>query len=214
MRELSQIERWVELIKVLQDYEGTNPELAKELDITENTLESDKKSLRNGIKIFGWQIKLNLEKRKKNYGESSDLEKSRFHPLFLCLNTTEVYVLLRALDSSKYIGVADRIRSLLYTQLSDAGKGALEEFAPKLNFINEIKDKEFKALEQSELYTPENLDLYFLKPDYTVQIELVGGFKYTGKLQPFESRYRIKLKNGSFSDPFDPSQIKVISRSS
>ena len=180
---MERTERLIEMIRMLQEFEGTNSELRKELEISNSTLEGDKRALRTGVNLLGWDIKLNLRTRENTYGKSQELEDSRFHPLFFCLNTTEVYALLAALEKSPHTIIADRLKSLLYRQLSDSGKDALREFKPELTLGTYNEDLPLEVVEQSKLYTEKNLDLFFLKPKYEIEVELKGGHFFKGRLE-------------------------------
>jgi DNA-binding PadR family transcriptional regulator len=208
----SQIERRIKLIKLLHSFNGTNAELCEELGLREeSTLESDKKALRNGLNLLGWKIKLNLKNRKNRYGQTPSLEDSRFHPLFFCLNTTEIYVLLKALEGSDHLVAADRLRNLIYTQLSDAGLEALSEFKPELRDIESPHDEEpLVALEQKDLYSKDALSLYFLK--YSVEVELTGGRLLKGRMVPAGKQLVIESRGKPTSPPFSPSEIVMIRR--
>lgn len=68
-----------------------------------NTFQDDASSLREGFRFLGWEItNTGRRPRESDYGSSVSLADSRFHPLFLCLNTTEVLKLFDSLLPPKH----------------------------------------------------------------------------------------------------------------
>ncbi|MDD2503092.1 MAG: hypothetical protein PHG58_04445 [Clostridia bacterium] len=138
---LNSYERQVDLLKSLQ--EGmTTQELKGLYDVTWQIVRKDIDELIKGTEILGQHVKI----RDYQNIEKELTYQSTIHPIFLPLNLTEVYYLLRGLKllakrdkdlagSTIYENLANR----MYTQLSDYGRKKIDKKAEQEGYRFPLK---------------------------------------------------------------------------
>ncbi|MCC7404579.1 MAG: hypothetical protein IT288_09305 [Bdellovibrionales bacterium] len=202
------IERLIRLLKLQTTH--TQDQIMDELGVeNKNTFQDDASSLREGFRFLGWEItNTGRRPRESDYGSSVSLADSRFHPLFLCLNTTEVLKLFDALLSAND-PIAEDLANFVWHQLSEPARAILKKRKSQFKPNSKIK---LKNRQEREIYTAKNLDLFFVKPGLQkVQVELRGGHVLTGTLSKDGDDYFIKRIDGT-SVPLNADDIVIIDR--
>ncbi|CAA7603211.1 Winged helix-turn-helix DNA-binding domain protein [Acididesulfobacillus acetoxydans] len=135
--------RLLEILKYLHSGSKTREEIAAKFDISERLLSEDLKTLRKGFEFMGTKIQISGElKRKVNTYESP------IHPVFLALNSAEIYALTLGLklltENTIFQQTLGRVSDLIYLQLSDFARELIDSQP-------EAKEIEFKGEERKFL---------------------------------------------------------------
>lgn len=154
MGEIKPIERRIEILKLLQGKKMRTGELAEILGVDERTIRTDVDSLREGMKLFGVEFKI----ESKHEGSQKHYYKSTVHPIVLGLNLSELFALLKLLEkeSKNYGGdVYENIFQSIYSQISNYAEGTispkLEGEHDKTSIINLLEEKAFNQSKDYKL---------------------------------------------------------------
>ncbi len=118
MEKLKPFERRIELLKLLQGKEMRTGELAEYFGVDERTIRDDVDALRVGMKVLGVNIKIDS----KHEGSQKHYYKSTVHPIFLALNASQLYLLLKLLENAMLQPrgeVYEHIFHQVYSQITD-----------------------------------------------------------------------------------------------
>ena len=208
-------ERLIDLLKIMQTFEGTKDRLMEKLGIEDKkTLEDDIKILEKGWNFLGWNIKIGKRvSRKQRYGISGDLSDSTFHPIFFCLNLTELIMLVDSLKNSHNEIVSEDLMEFIFRQLSDKAIDKIILKYPDLEKFKKTKVK-LRTRQESEIYTEDDFEYYFVKPGGKIKIEMKDGSFISGtpKFSKMNSdKHLIQSTDGGVKE-IDLSQIVDITR--
>lgn len=139
--ELEPNERRVEIIKLLQGKEMRTSEIAEYFNVEERTIRMDLQALREGLDVFG--VKIQIES--KHYdGNPKQYYKSTVHPVMLALNSSELYALLKLLETAgePYTDeVYKHIFRQVYSQITDYFEGLVADKLKNKYVKSEVKNK-------------------------------------------------------------------------
>lgn len=146
MKELTPFERRIEIVKLLHGKEVRTGELAEHFGVDDRTIRTDIVCLREGMDILGTKIKI----ESKHDGSQRHYYKSTVHPIFLSLNLSELFGILKALENkSKEVGgeVYKNIFQKIYSQMTDYAENKisplLEDEYNKTQIINTLEEEVF-----------------------------------------------------------------------
>lgn len=109
--------RQLEILKYLHAGGKSRDDIAEHFDISKRQLDDDLKTLHEGIEFMGTEMKIPPLKRKENTYESP------IHPVFLALNSAEIYALTIGLkllsENTVFQEPLSRIADHIHMQLSD-----------------------------------------------------------------------------------------------
>ena len=196
----------LEELKCAQGKEG-NLEYAREGDRGSRSFERDRDDLRDGFEFCGWNIKVAAlkdgEVPESRYGDSADFDDSTFHPMFFCLNLTELFVFMDALlKSRKKFSLADDLIKMTMKQLSEYARKKITEKYPELKEVD-FQDFELITRQESEIF---KFDGSSVKLDYSTLKSLTikernlkvrtKDFKdYVGRLEVIENKIIVKSQD-------------------
>lgn len=128
-------ERYLAILKYLHSGAKSRSEIAENFGISENTVSEDLSKLQDGFSFMGTDIKIfNLERRTNAY-------RSHVHPIFLALNSEEIYSLtigLKLLSKGTVFEKSlSRISNLVYNQLSEDAKTLINNNPQKIERFSE-----------------------------------------------------------------------------
>lgn len=144
MKILEPFARKVEILKLLQGREMRTSEIAEYFGVDERTIRTDMQALRDGIDIFGIKIKI----ESKHPGKQKHFYKSTVHPIFLALNLSELFALLKLLENAILQDrgeIYKHIFDQVYSQITDYAEGLI---------ANKLKNK-YKKTKNSNLLEEE-----------------------------------------------------------
>lgn len=144
MKILEPFARKVEILKLLQGREMRTSEIAEYFGGDERTIRTDMQALRDGIDIFGIKIKI----ESKHPGKQKHFYKSTVHPIFLALNLSELFALLKLLENAILQDrgeIYKHIFDQVYSQITDYAEGLI---------ANKLKNK-YKKTKNSNLLEEE-----------------------------------------------------------
>jgi hypothetical protein len=205
------------LVDYIKRFQGEGDDIfVSESQTHENTHVRDITTLRDGFSFLGWKIKINLERKGRNqpyrYGNSDSLEDSRFHPLFMCLNTAELILLVEALSKSKREPLKNDLLKMILKQLTPTALETLKSRHPDLKYID-YENFALRNRQESEIFTKDYLCAFFLKGDFPVKIQLKGTWiTHTGVMKDVPGEQAIILKNDREEIKIPTSQIVEITR--
>ncbi|NLN84339.1 MAG: HTH domain-containing protein [Firmicutes bacterium] len=146
MKDLTPFERRIEILKVLQGKKMRIGELAEYFDFDERTLREDIKSLREGLNVLGTTVKIDSS----HEGSQRHYYKSTVHPIFLALNLSELFALLKLLEvrSQKNNGeVYESLFQKIYSQMTDYAEGRISHLLKgeyeKKEIVNTLEEEVF-----------------------------------------------------------------------
>jgi hypothetical protein len=171
----SQSERLLQILKYLHSGDKNRAQIADAFGISERTLSEDLTILIDGFEFLGTEMKISkLERGTNNY-------KSHIHPVFLPLNSAEIFALTVGLKitgkDTVFEEIFNRIADLIYKQLSYSAKDMIDnsnyhkgsfEDEP-LKFINSFEAQHKKDMQYS----------YFIKDSTKCNIE----FRQDGEIR-------------------------------
>ena len=88
------LNRRLNILKMLHGKELRTAEITEAYGVDDRTIRTDLETLRDGLEVMGTTVKI-VEQRS---GHSNLSYKSTVHPIFLALNLSEVFALLKALE--------------------------------------------------------------------------------------------------------------------
>lgn len=153
-------ERLLKILKYLHDKEKDRAEIAEDFGISERTLSEDLKELLDGFNFMGTSMRITQLNRAKN------TYRSMIHPIFLAMNTSEIYALTVGLKllshGTVFQGPLNEIADKIYQQLSSYAKSMIDQHRDKEFVIFKEGDRHF--VNTYELMQREYLAFcYFLK---------------------------------------------------
>ncbi len=132
------INRRLKILKLLQGREMRTAEIAELFDVEDRTIRTDLNALKAGMKVMGTTVKIEEQRS----GHSNLSYKSTVHPVFLALNLSEVFALLKSLKQSAENSVTGDI----YRDLFHTVYGQLTDYAKKMIDVKlESKDTDSEA---------------------------------------------------------------------
>ncbi len=141
--------RRLAILKYLhEDAAGKNQrEIAEQFGIDEKTYREDMNTLMDGFHFMGTTIKIDGNNKTKS------VYSSPVHPLFLALNTTQVWSLIvgsKLLTESTFFGPDfTEIVDMIYTQLSPMARAIIDRDSEQYGFTLDEHDLQYK---NSEVY--------------------------------------------------------------
>lgn len=154
------IERKLMLLKELHETQMTKQELADLYAVSDKTISNDIAELRNEFSFMGSTMKIeNVERKVPVYS-------SKINPVFMALDTGEIYALTIALKKlskntvfeSTLCNIADKV----YTQLSQYSKRIIDERAEEESLT--FEQRELKFFSTADCIRENSLSFeYFLK---------------------------------------------------
>ena len=155
------LNRRLNILKMLHGKELRTAEITEAYGVDDRTIRTDLETLRDGLEVMGTTVKI-VEQRS---GHSNLSYKSTVHPIFLALNLSEVFALLKALEqAAQGIMTGDVYRNIfnnVYCQLSDYAKKMLDG---KLELgIKSADQKVTNRLEEEMVDKSEDYKLIYLE---------------------------------------------------
>jgi hypothetical protein len=205
------------LIDYIKRFQGEGDDIyVSESQTHENTHGRNIATLRDGFSFLGWKIKINLERKGRNqpyrYGNSDSLEDSRFHPLFMCLNTAELILLAEALIKSKREPLKTDLLKMILKQLTPTALEMLKSRNSELEYIDH-ENFELRNRQESEVFTKDYLCAFFLKDDLPVKVQIKGTWiTHTGVIKDVPGEQAIVIKTDREEIKIPVSQIVEITR--
>ena len=144
--------RRIEILKRMQDeFKGLKQsEMAEALGVDEKTIREDFRILESGFNFLDNEVSIAGR-------DLSNIYNSPAHPIFLIMNTTQLYACLYALTQvtghSILSETCQMVASAICAQLTDTAKAFVEEISPK---SSSLEDKPFKFKNSSELMKMNN----------------------------------------------------------
>lgn len=136
-------ERLLKILKYLHTGEKTRQDIAENFGISDRALATDLKTLQNGLEFMGSHMKIRELERKKN------TYTSMIHPIFLALNTEEIYSMTVGLKLLSHGTVfqesMNRVADKIYKQLSVYATGIVENHTDGENVVFEAGDLRFMS---------------------------------------------------------------------
>ncbi|MEL1135039.1 hypothetical protein AAC978_07625 [Desulfitobacterium sp. THU1] len=164
--------RLLEILKYLHSGSKTRENIAQHFEISTRHLDNDLKMLQDGFEFMGTEMKIGPLKRKANTYESP------VHPIFLALNSAEIYALTVGLkllsENTVFQQTLGRVADHVYMQLSD--------------FARELVDNQPEA---------EELDFQISKRQFLSSLQMIGDYdrpfcQYIKSQQICNVRYLLK----------------------
>lgn len=155
----SQSERLLQILKYLHSGDKNRAQIADAFGISERTLSEDLAILLDGFEFLGTEMKISsLERGTNKY-------RSHVHPIFLALNSAEIFDLTIGLKLAGKDTVFEsgfsRIANLVYKQLSHSAKEMIDKSGYSSGLFDDEKLKFKNSLEANE--DNEKFFSYFLK---------------------------------------------------
>ena len=160
MNNLDRTERLLKTLKYLHSGDKNREQIAKHFGISARALAVDLKTLLDGFNFMESTMQISKLERKKN------TYRSMIHPVFLAMNTSEIYALtvgLKLLSQGTVFedslgSIADKV----YKQLSEYAKEMADQHTDDLNISFEAGELNF--INSYELFIRRNCPFsYFLK---------------------------------------------------
>ncbi|MGB4035577.1 MAG: HTH domain-containing protein [Limnochordia bacterium] len=110
------------MLKLLQGRKMRTRELADYFEVDERTIRNDVQALRDGWEVLGVKIKV----ESKHSGDQLHHYISTVHPIFLALNSSELYALLKLLEEAMRKPRGDIYKHIfhqVYSQMTDYAEG-------------------------------------------------------------------------------------------
>ncbi|MGI6570034.1 MAG: HTH domain-containing protein [Caldicoprobacterales bacterium] len=148
------LKRRIEILKLLQGKEMRTGEIAEYFGVQERTIRSDIQSLRDGMDILGTKIKI----ESKHDGNQKQYYKSTVHPIILALNSSELFALLKLLESAALENRGDvynHIFNVVYSQITDYAvkliADKLQKKHSKTDIVNQLEEEAFEKYKDYKL---------------------------------------------------------------
>lgn len=144
--------RRIEILKRMQgEFKGLKQyEMAEALGIDEKTIREDFRILESGFDFL--DSKISIAGR-----DMSNIHNSPAHPIFLIMNTTQLYACLYALTQVTGKSILDEtcqtIARAICNQLTDTARALVEEISPE---SSSLEDRAFKFTNSSDLMAMDN----------------------------------------------------------
>lgn len=200
IEKLEKSERRIELLKYLHGTKRSIGDLAEHFGKSDKTLRTDISALRDGWKFLSTKIRIESSQR----GSQKHYYISTVHPVFLPLNATELFCLLKVLEKEMQEDDSEVYRhlfDLVYAQMTDYAENLI---ADKLEHRYE-KKQAINQLEEESFNKGTNFYHYWQKRgDYILVKHMVRG-------KAVENEYRLNriLKSHLLLEDRNNKQVKV-----
>lgn len=117
-------ERLLKILKYLHTGDKSRAQIAEAFGISERVLSDDLGSLQGGFRFMGNQMQI------RQLGRGTNTYRSMIHPVFLALNSEEIYTMTVGLKllsrGTVFAESVDRVTDKIYQQLSDYARGMVD----------------------------------------------------------------------------------------
>jgi len=134
------LKRRIEILRLLQGKEMRTRDIAEYFGVEERTIRSDIQSLRDGMELLGTKIKI----ESKHDGNQKQYYKSTVHPIILALNSSELFALLKLLESAALENKGDvykHIFNVVYSQITDYAEKLIADKLQKKHSKTDIVNR-------------------------------------------------------------------------
>ncbi len=155
------------MLKYLHSGAKKREQIAHDFGISERTLADDLKNLLDGFLFLENTMKISVLERKKNTYHSL------IHPIFLALNTSEIYALTVGLkilcQDTVFQDTLNTIADKIYKQLSEYAKNMVDQHKHIKNV--RFKDEDLRYISSNSLLRHRKLPFcYFLKEPISCEV--------------------------------------------
>ncbi|MDR1396208.1 MAG: hypothetical protein LBJ14_00510 [Desulfarculales bacterium] len=120
---MRKLERRLEILKLLHGKEMKTSEIAEYFEFDDDrTIRTDLQALRTGMTVLGTKIQIEEQRR----GHANLSYKSTIHPIFLALNLSELFALLKLLEEA-----SEGLHHEVYGRLLDCIRSQITPYAEK-----------------------------------------------------------------------------------
>ncbi|TJX14583.1 hypothetical protein E9840_05810 [Tissierella creatinini] len=175
-------ERLLMMLKYLHSGERSRENIGEDFGISERTVANDLSILQNGFEFLGTEMSIQaLERGTNKY-------RSLIHPVFLALNSAEIYSITIGLKliskGTVFEESLGRIADVVYEQLSESSRNMIDEHEDETVYFGNDKMKFIDSRKMGQMY--DSPYSYFLKEPIECIVtydEDRERIKYRGKLK-------------------------------
>lgn len=167
-------ERLLKTLKYLHSGDKSREQIAKNFGISDRALADDLKTLLEGFDFLESSMRISELERKKN------TYRSLIHPVFLAMNTSEMYALTVGLkllsQGTVFEDTLGGIANKVYKQLSGHAKAMADQHTDKLDIS--FEEEELKFINTSDLFFNRDCPFtYFLKEPLPCEVTYIENGK-------------------------------------
>lgn len=185
--------RLLKMLKYLHAGGKTRSEIAEDFGVSERTVADDLASLQDGFNFLGTEMKINKLSR------GSNKYKSIIHPIFLAMNSSEIYSLTVGLKllskGTVFEDSLNRISNAVYEQLSETSKNMIDEH---------VDDTVYFQDDNMQFIDSRNLGQLYNRPfTYYLKEPILCKVAYIKDGENLESEGILKLADQSSGNMYD-----------